>query len=219
VTAVRRRVRARRERRFGEDTRERLLRAAIGLFSERGFAATGVDAICRRAGVAKTALYWHFDSKQGLLAAVIERVGTRWIEQIRRVVDLEEADPMRRVQRALREWRRILDEEPHLIRLLMVLPLEQADRSPRTREALLRVRERAEAAFSSAVRETLGTEIPDLDMVAHTLLTLLQGAVLGRIVDRDEKRLDRALEELRRTIVLLVWSRLPEDRRPPLPPL
>jgi hypothetical protein len=69
------------------------------------------------------------------------------------------------------------------------------------------------------VRETLGTEIPDLDMVAHTLLTLLQGAVLGRIVDRDEKRLDRALEELRRTIVLLVWSRLPEDRRPPLPPL
>lgn len=211
---------ARRTRReSGRATRERLLRAAVELIAERGYAATGVDAVCRRAGVAKTALYWHFESKEGLLAAVVERAGNTWIDEIRRVVDLEEPRPARRIGRALEEWRRILEEDPHLIRLLLVVQLEQADGSPPLREALLRVRDRAEAAFASAVEETLGFPVPDLDMVAHTMLTGLQGALLSRIVDRDDGRLDRVLEELRRTVVLLLWWRMPEDRRGTRPPL
>ena len=64
-------------------TRERLLEAAIEMFAERGYAATGVDALCRRAGVAKTGLYWEFQNKVGLLNAVIDQVVTEWVDQIR----------------------------------------------------------------------------------------------------------------------------------------
>ncbi|MGY8805248.1 MAG: TetR/AcrR family transcriptional regulator, partial [bacterium] len=39
----------------GAESRERLLQGAIDLISERGYAATSVDAICRHAGTAKTA--------------------------------------------------------------------------------------------------------------------------------------------------------------------
>ena len=46
----------------GAESRERLLQGAIDLISERGYAATCVDAICRHAGTAISGLYWHFKS-------------------------------------------------------------------------------------------------------------------------------------------------------------
>ncbi|MEZ0165250.1 TetR/AcrR family transcriptional regulator [Kineococcus sp. LSe6-4] len=58
--------------------RERLLDAAEELFSERGIAATGVDAVLRRAGVAPATLYAHFGGKDALVAAYLQRRHERW---------------------------------------------------------------------------------------------------------------------------------------------
>jgi AcrR family transcriptional regulator len=201
----------------GEETRERLLDAAVALISERGYAATGVGLVCQRAGVAKTALYWHFGSKEGLLAAVVERVGTAWIEEIQKRAYLE-GDPLQRIHRLTLEWRRILLEQPHLIRLPMVAQLEQGEASESTRAALATVWKRAEQALVQGIEDSLGTPLPDLDLVAHTTMALLQGAVLRQIVEPDEAELDRILAELRRTLVLLVWHRLPGEWKEKLPP-
>ncbi|CAN5913542.1 TetR/AcrR family transcriptional regulator [soil metagenome] len=43
------------------------------LFYERGIAATGVEAVAAAAGVGKPALYRHFGSKAGLVAASLHR--------------------------------------------------------------------------------------------------------------------------------------------------
>lgn len=58
--------------------RDRLLDAAEQLFYERGIAATGVDAVLQRAGVAPATLYAHFDGKDHLVAAYLERRHARW---------------------------------------------------------------------------------------------------------------------------------------------
>src|SRR5690242_11336930 len=58
--------------------RTRLLDAAEELFYERGVAATGVDAVLRRAHVAPATLYAHFDGKDGLVAAYLQRRHERW---------------------------------------------------------------------------------------------------------------------------------------------
>lgn len=58
--------------------RTRLLDAAEELFYEHGLAATGVDAILRRAHVAPATLYAHFDGKDGLIAAYVQRRHERW---------------------------------------------------------------------------------------------------------------------------------------------
>jgi len=60
--------------------RERLLDAATDLFRSRGIAATGVDAVLRRAEVAPATLYAHFAGKDGLVAAYLERRFERWRE-------------------------------------------------------------------------------------------------------------------------------------------
>jgi len=54
-------------------TRDRILSAAYGLFYAKGYARVGVDSIAAAAGVTKRTLYNHFDSKDALLTAVLER--------------------------------------------------------------------------------------------------------------------------------------------------
>jgi AcrR family transcriptional regulator len=53
-------------------TRERILRTAAKLFYGKGIRSTGVDAIAEKAGVTKRTLYYHFRSKDDLIAAYLE---------------------------------------------------------------------------------------------------------------------------------------------------
>lgn len=50
------------------DTRDRLLKAALDVFSEQGYVATSVDEIAARAGVTKGAVYYWFHDKEDLAA-------------------------------------------------------------------------------------------------------------------------------------------------------
>ena len=49
-----------------EDMRWRLYDAALSLFSEKGYAATSVREIVKRAGVTAPVLYYYFGNKEGL---------------------------------------------------------------------------------------------------------------------------------------------------------
>jgi len=49
-----------------------LTAAALGLFVEKGFAATRLEDVAARAGVSKGTLYLYFDSKEALFKAVIQ---------------------------------------------------------------------------------------------------------------------------------------------------
>jgi AcrR family transcriptional regulator len=53
-------------------TRERIISAASRLFYSEGIRAVGVDAVADKAGVTKRTLYYHFTSKDDLVAAYLE---------------------------------------------------------------------------------------------------------------------------------------------------
>lgn len=55
------------------DARERLLDAALVLFTQRGYAASSVREICAAAGVTKPVLYYYFGSKEGLYLQLMEK--------------------------------------------------------------------------------------------------------------------------------------------------
>jgi len=55
-------------------TRAALCEAGRELFTERGFAAVGVEEIITRAGVSRGALYHHFDGKTALFTTIVEDI-------------------------------------------------------------------------------------------------------------------------------------------------
>ncbi|TIT25823.1 MAG: helix-turn-helix transcriptional regulator, partial [Mesorhizobium sp.] len=57
--------------RSSDQTRPAILQAAYKLFRRRGFFRVGMDEIAVAAGVTKKTLYYHFDSKDALLTAVL----------------------------------------------------------------------------------------------------------------------------------------------------
>ncbi len=60
-----------RQQEQGAVARERLLTAALGLFTVKGYAATTVREIVAAAGVSKPALYYYFGSKEGIYLALM----------------------------------------------------------------------------------------------------------------------------------------------------
>jgi len=55
-----------------EATRKKIITAAVDLFAEFGYQATGLGDIIVRAELTKGALYYHFDSKEALATAIID---------------------------------------------------------------------------------------------------------------------------------------------------
>lgn len=68
----------------GDSARRRIIDAAYELFYRCGFGRAGVDAIAEAAHVTKRTLYHHFDSKDALLAAVLEDQHGLMLERLRR---------------------------------------------------------------------------------------------------------------------------------------
>lgn len=188
--------------------RESILAAAIELFAERGFSVTSVGSVCRRAGVGKPALYWHFESKTGLLEAVIEEIGQRWIARIEKQQPKPGEDGLELLIAAFRDA--ALEEDP-VMRVPLMLQLEAEETGATAAAARLW----AEAAIAVAdnIRETLGLDLPDLDLIGHSALILLAGATNRYHIDRDRALLDRLLHEAARTVRLQIWDRLPDDLR------
>jgi len=96
----------RRERRRME-TREKILRAALGLFATRGFQDTTIEAITEAADVGKGTFFNYFPSKEHVLATYGERQRAK-IEEAAAVV----REGRRPVRGVLLDMIRALYEEP-----------------------------------------------------------------------------------------------------------
>ena len=104
-------------RRDGAATRQRLLRAALELFTTTGFRATTTPAIAERAGVAEGTIYRHFPGKEQLLNDVY-RAAHRWAAGL--IMDSDAAQ--RPVERLQHIGRRLLEgagRDPAAARMIL----------------------------------------------------------------------------------------------------
>ena len=71
-----------RYRRRKEDRPKEITAAAFDAFAEKGFAATRVDDVAKRAGVSKGLLYLYFKTKEELFKAVVKSVVIRRVDRL-----------------------------------------------------------------------------------------------------------------------------------------
>jgi AcrR family transcriptional regulator len=69
------------------DTRQRLIDVAVDLFTRHSFAGTSLQMIADEMGFTKAAIYYHFRTREELLAAVVEPI----FEQLSGIITAAEA--------------------------------------------------------------------------------------------------------------------------------
>jgi AcrR family transcriptional regulator len=100
---------ASRRAQYAASTKRALVDAALQQFSERGYAATSLDAIVAEAQVTKGALYHHFTGKQAVFEAVFERVEADAAAEIAAAVSGVE-DPWEKAIEGLRAFLRVVQD-------------------------------------------------------------------------------------------------------------
>jgi AcrR family transcriptional regulator len=176
----------------GAKTRERVLTAAADLIARQGYAATSITQISERSGANPASIYWAFGSKEGLLAAVMERSAAAFFAHLE---PPREADAF--------AWLATLAGSfaggPEFLRLLLVLSLERRDGDPVVLEAARRVRSAAADGLSSAYAAAFA--IDDrfrrravCDRLARFTLMLLDGVFVASQIEADTTDLRRAFE-------------------------
>ncbi len=181
------------------NTRIHILDVAARLFHEQGFHATGLATILREAEVKSGSLYHYFDSKAGLLRAVLQR----YLDILRPVVlqPAEDAtdDPIQRVF-ALLAWYRQGLELTGCTQGCPIgnLALELSDGHPDIRRLI----DENFQQWSAGVRAWLeaADALPDdIDRgdLADFVLTVMEGAVMRSRAAGSIAPFDQAVGQLR----------------------
>lgn len=89
----------RRTKHEAEQTRRRIMAAALRMFDRRGISRTTMEHIAAAAGVTRGAIYWHFANKQALLVAIRDDVSLPLIDRADfTLLSDREHDPLERVE-------------------------------------------------------------------------------------------------------------------------
>lgn len=95
------------------DTTHRILEAAIDIFAEVGFAGARVDEIAKRAGVNKSAIYYHIGDKEALYAEALRHFIGDAVE--RSIQNIQEVNtPEEQLKRYIHNLAYFMEQRPHL---------------------------------------------------------------------------------------------------------
>jgi AcrR family transcriptional regulator len=111
---------ARRTSRRGEATRERIVKAAVDTFAEKGFAAASTRDIAERAGTDQGLLTYHFPSKDVLWRSAADFLFGILMKRLdERLATLSFDDPSERAREAIREYVRVVASRPEFFRFMV----------------------------------------------------------------------------------------------------
>lgn len=96
------------------DARDRIIEAALTVFSDVGYAGATMRAIADAAGVSPGLIHHHFKDKESLWNLVGERISAEFSETV--AADLDVDDPTEALRRTMANYQRYWREHPRALR-------------------------------------------------------------------------------------------------------
>ncbi len=184
----------------GEQSRELILDATERLMATRGYAATSISDIRKASGLPPSSIYWHFGSKEGVLAAAMQRGAERFFAAI---PTSEDAETQLAVLSTLQA------QHPDFLRLFYMLSLERGN-DPAVAAVVRRVRDTAIARFRNAITQLLPADAPPskADRVV-TELTALAVALSDGVFFADHLEPDTDVARMYRRLSQAITALIP----------
>jgi AcrR family transcriptional regulator len=184
----------------GEQSRELILDATERLMATRGYAATSISDIRKACGLPPSSIYWHFGSKEGVLAAVMERGADRFFAAI---PTAEDAAGQLAVLSTLQS------QHPDFLRLFYMLSLER-NNDPSVAAVIRRVRDTAIRRFRDAITQLLPADTPPakaervVTELAAVAVALSDGVFFAEHLEPDGTDVEQMYRRLFQAVVALM---------------
>lgn len=179
--------------------REAILDAATRVFCDEGYATTSMDRIAELAQASKRTVYNHFQSKEALFQAVVDRLFDQ-LEALKQVT----WDPGRPLEDQLADFARVkasIVDDPGWLALIRVM-LGVFIRDPELARATLTRAASSEGVlvrWLEAARDAGQLDLPDVDLAASIFWALAGGALFWPQLfegTMDPERRDQLTREL-----------------------
>ena len=144
-----------------ERTRTEIIRAALELFLERGFAGASLSAIAEQAGVAKSLIHHHFGSKKELWTIVKRHTLSEYLSEQGDALARQEPD-LELIVSSMRIYFRFMKSHPEFARLGHWMDIEGDECEPGTIENELTVtgvRSIREGQARGVIRDDIEAEL------------------------------------------------------------
>jgi AcrR family transcriptional regulator len=180
-----------------QQVRDRIIKAAVTVFSEKGYHRATISDVVQRSGLSVGAIYTHFRNKEELFLQSCDLISGQGLDQLAaRLAPLTTSTE--RLRAAVSYYVETIDEfEDAPGQVGLVRAWAEAGEEPGVREMLARRRERLVGAAQLLLREAIARgELPswvDVDALARGFMALLDGLLLQRIEAGDMYRPEESL--------------------------
>lgn len=138
---------------------------ASRIMADRGYAATSISDLCKEAGLPKSAIYHHFESKAGLLTAVMARGARGFFDGMRASHGRgpDGGTPRERLGWYLQRTGEVFLEHQNFLRLLLILLMSnEASDAPDALRVVTEVRAEGLRYMEHMVESAFAPEGPQI---------------------------------------------------------
>jgi AcrR family transcriptional regulator len=194
------RPRARGSYKKSETSRRQVLEAAVQALAKGGYAKTSVSDIARAAGMSKGAVHYHFDSKDDLIAKVLEHCASMTRENVRNAWEAE-GHPAEKIRRVVHEMRAMRKNGSPELRVLADLAAQgmHDDRLRLMLHSIFEANRREIVSYLETSLQSIGlkSKVP-VRLVPRILIGALDGMAMHDYFDPpaegDDEQVERILE-------------------------
>ncbi|HEX4107002.1 MAG TPA: helix-turn-helix domain-containing protein [Solirubrobacteraceae bacterium] len=185
----------------GERSRAEILDAAERLMADAGFASVSIAQIEQASGLPASSIYWHFDSKAGLLLEIMRRGAERFLADVPEM-DAIPGPALERARAIFVTAAEHVGEHPLFLRLMLGMSLQSGGAGETARQVIREVRDQMLARLRvtiAAIAQEAGVTSDDaIDQAARATRATLDGGFLAIQLgeDFDLKRMAPRMPEV-----------------------
>ncbi|WP_434447382.1 TetR/AcrR family transcriptional regulator [Lentzea sp. E54] len=159
-------------------SRDVILNAARTLIDEKGYDGMAVSDLCAQSGLPASSIYYHFGSKLGVLAALLERTFEELHALFPSPSAFDHLAPLDRLEAWLSAACRRLDERPDYLRLLVAMAVGPQKDAEAVQETVRRIRGSAHASWVNALTPIFAPKVRKADKALVEQLAILGRALV-----------------------------------------